>query len=422
MVSLIFVNLVIVAFYLRRKLKNKGENLMLFDLSMNLKADDIELSNKANNRRKSTKREVELPLFSFSSVAAATNNFSDTNKLGEGDFGPVYKGVLAKGDEIAVKRLSVRSRQGLQELKNEALVIAKVQHKNLVRLLGCCIERDEKLLIYEYLPNKSLDFFLFDATKRLLLELGTRLQIIEGIVEGLLYLHLHSKVRIIHRDLKASNILLDKEMKPKISDFGMARIFKGNESKANTNRVAGTFGYIPPEYVYQGICSIKSDKLSGKKNTEFYHTGYLSINGYAWDLWTSNRVLELVDPVLLEDASCSKHMLSRYVNIALLCVQERADERPTMSDVDSMLKNEAATLPPPKQPAYSHVRSTASSAVSPACRPEDCSINQITDQTQVASKIKLVESCLARPFRQYCCILNERKFGFNLPNALSQSE
>ncbi|KAH9667338.1 Receptor-like serine/threonine-protein kinase [Citrus sinensis] len=362
---------------------------MMFDLDLNLKADNVIIELPANNKqaKRSKKKEVDqFPLFSFSSVSTATNKFSDANKLGEGGFGPVYKGVLKKGDEIAVKRLSGRSGQGLREMKNEASVIAKVQHKNLVRLLGCCIDRDEKILIYEYMPNKSLDFFLFDPTKRMLLDWVTRVQIIEGIAQGLLYLHQYSRVRIIHRDLKASNILLDKDMNPKISDFGMARICGGNELQANTSRIVGTYGYMSPEYALEGIFSIKSDVfsfgvllleiVSGKKNTGLYRTDSLNLLGYAWDLWTSNRTLELIDPIL-EDEYSSKQMLLRYANIALLCVQESADDRPTMNDVVSMLTNEAATLLPPKQPAFSYVRNTVTSTSSTG-KTEDCSINQVT--------------------------------------------
>ncbi|KAH9715648.1 Receptor-like serine/threonine-protein kinase [Citrus sinensis] len=355
----------LIFYCVRRKPRSRGEDLMKFDLDLNLKADDVIIELPANNKqtKRSKKKEVDrLPLFSFSSVSTATNKFSDANKLGEGGFGPVYKGVLKKGDEIAVKRLSARSGQGLREMKNEASVIAKVQHKNLVRLLGCCIDKDEKILIYEYMPNKSLDFFLFDPSKRILLDWGTRVLIIEGIAQGFLYLHQYSRVRIIHRDLKASNILLDKDMNPKISDFGMARICGGNELQANTSRIVGTYGYMSPEYALEGVFSIKSDVfsfgvllleiVSGKKNTGFYRTDSLNLLGYAWDLWTSNRTLELIDDPVLEEEYSSKHMLLRYVNIALLCVQESADDRPTMNDVVSMLTNEAAALLPPKQPAF----------------------------------------------------------------------
>ncbi|KAK9265862.1 hypothetical protein L1049_001668 [Liquidambar formosana] len=187
----------------------------------------------------SQKEDLELPIVDFAIVANATNDFSTDNKLGEGGFGPVYRGMLEGGQEIAVKRLSKNSKQGLNEFMNEVLCIAKLQHRNLVKLLGCCIQ-EEKMLIYEYMPNKSLDFFIFDETQNKLLNWQKRFHIINGIARGLLYLHQDSRLRIIHRDLKASNILLDNDMNPKISDFGMARSFGGNETEANTTRVVGT--------------------------------------------------------------------------------------------------------------------------------------------------------------------------------------
>lgn len=195
----------------------------------------------------------EMHYYSFNTIQAATNNFSDANKLGEGGFGPVYKGKLVEGKEIAVKRLAARSGQGLVEFKNEVQLLVKLQHRNLVRLLGCCIQNEEKLLVYEFLANSSLDAFLFDQEKSKQLDWDKRVNIANGIARGLLYLHEDSRLKIIHRDLKASNVLLDDDMNAKISDFGTARIFGGNQIEANTNRVVGTYGYMAPEYAMEGF-------------------------------------------------------------------------------------------------------------------------------------------------------------------------
>ncbi|XP_058730928.1 G-type lectin S-receptor-like serine/threonine-protein kinase RKS1 isoform X2 [Vicia villosa] len=203
-----------------------------------------------------------LPFFSFRTITTATRNFSHENKLGQGGFGSVYKGCLVNGQEIAVKRLSKDSGQGKKEFKNEVTLLVKLQHRNLVRLLGCCFEKEERMLIYEYLPNKSLDFFIFDQTQRSSLDWGKRFEIICGIARGVLYLHQDSRLKIIHRDLKASNVLLDAAMNPKISDFGMARIFGEDEIQARTKRVVGTYGYMAPEYAMEGRYSTKSDVFS----------------------------------------------------------------------------------------------------------------------------------------------------------------
>ncbi|KAH9803049.1 G-type lectin S-receptor-like serine/threonine-protein kinase [Citrus sinensis] len=277
------------------------------------------------NDRGNRKEEMELPIFDWKSIANATDNFSEENKLGEGGFGPVYKGMLIDGQEIAVKRLSKSSGQGVEEFKNEVLLIAKLQHRNLVKLLGCCMKRDERMLIYEYLPNKSLADFIFDGTRRKLLDWSKRCQIIGGIARGLLYLHQDSRLRIIHRDLKASNVLLDNEMNPKISDFGMARAFGVDQTEANTNRVVGTYGYMPPEYAIDGLFSVKSDVFS---------FGVL-----AWRLWTEDRPVELIDKSLEDTYSLSEAL--RCIQVGLLCVQQRPEDRPNMASVVLMLSGES---------------------------------------------------------------------------------
>ncbi|KAK8312344.1 hypothetical protein V6Z11_D01G033800 [Gossypium hirsutum] len=182
----------------------------------------------------------QLRLFNFEELAIATSNFDHAKKLGQGGFGPVYRGILSDEKEIAVKRLSKASGQGLEEFMNEVEVISKIQHRNLVKLFGCCVEAEEKMLVYEYMPNKSLDTFVFDPIKKTILDWRKRFNIIEGISRGLLYLHRDSRLKIIHRDLKASNVLLDQELNPKIADFGMVRIFGGDENQANTKTVVGT--------------------------------------------------------------------------------------------------------------------------------------------------------------------------------------
>ncbi|XP_065877258.1 G-type lectin S-receptor-like serine/threonine-protein kinase At1g11410 [Euphorbia lathyris] len=302
----------------------------------------------------------DLPFFHLNDIAEATNNFSDDNKLGEGGFGSVYKGVLHDGKEIAVKRLSKHSGQGSNEFRNEVALIAKLQHRNLVKMIGYCIHHEEKMLIYEYLPNKSLDTFIFDEAKRKLINWSMRHEIICGIARGILYLHQDSRLKIIHRDLKASNVLLDALMKPKISDFGMARIFGVDQIEAETHRVVGTYGYMSPEYAMQGLFSVKSDVysfgvllieiISGRKNSSFYdETTSSNLVGYVWELWKEGRSLEIVDISLGE--SYKEEEVRRCIQIGLLCVQESAADRPTMFDVVFMLTNDTI-LPSPNQPAF----------------------------------------------------------------------
>ncbi|KAJ4828221.1 hypothetical protein Tsubulata_713111 [Turnera subulata] len=301
-----------------------------------------------------------LPSIDVNAIISATKNFSLDNKLGQGGFGSVYKGQLASGQEIAVKRLSKTSRQGTEEFKNEVKLMSKLQHKNLVRLYGCCVHREEKMLVYEFLPNRSLDFFIFDRTRRSLLDWKKRFEIIMGIARGLLYLHQDSRLKIIHRDLKPSNVLLDAAMNPKISDFGMAKIFGDDQTEANTERVVGTYGYMSPEYALEGLYSIKSDVfsygvlmleiISGRKNNDYHNEGpSRNLIGHVWELWRKGTALDIADTLLGQ--TYPPHEVQKCIQVGLLCVQEDPVERPTMSAIVFMLGNET-TLPPPSKPAF----------------------------------------------------------------------
>ncbi|XP_020589870.1 cysteine-rich receptor-like protein kinase 10 isoform X2 [Phalaenopsis equestris] len=303
----------------------------------------------------------ESILFDLPTLKVATKNFSELNKLGEGGFGSVYKGVLQDGREIAVKRLSTGSRQGLQELKNELVLIAQLQHRNLVRLYGVCLEEQEKLLIYEYVTNKSLDTILFDPEKSKLLDWMKRYKIIGGIARGLLYLHEDSQLKIIHRDLKASNILLDADMNAKISDFGMARLFGGDETQGMTSHVVGTYGYMAPEYGMHGHFSVKSDVfsfgvlvleiLTGRSNPSFLNDDRSEdLLSYVWENWNNGTILEIVDPTLAK--SIPRSEVIRCFEIGLHCVQQDFSQRPTMTTVVVMLNSYSMSIEAPSAPSF----------------------------------------------------------------------
>ncbi|XP_024963300.1 cysteine-rich receptor-like protein kinase 10 [Cynara cardunculus var. scolymus] len=302
--------------------------------------------------------------YSFGIIREATNDFSESNKLGQGGFGLVYKGKLQNGKEIAVKRLSKDSRQGEQEFKNEVLLLARLQHRNLVRLLGFSIEESERLLMYEFVQNGSLDQFIFNPVKRATLGWEKRYKIIQGVARGLLYLHEDSRLKIIHRDMKASNVLLDAQMNPKIADFGMARLFTCEETQGSTSRIVGTYGYMAPEYVMHGQFSVKSDVFSfgvlvleivmGQKNSSFQNEMVTEdLLSHAWKSWKAETTSSLIDPTLImKDGPISLRDMVRCIHIGLLCVQEDATERPTMASVVLMLSSLSITLTLPSEPAF----------------------------------------------------------------------
>ncbi|KAI6703898.1 hypothetical protein NL676_013034 [Syzygium grande] len=348
--------------------------------------NEVVFSSKRDHSRENKPEDLELPLFDFNAIALATKNFCDENKLGQGGFGCVYKCRIEEGPVVAVKRLSKNSGQGTEEFKNEVRLIARLQHRNLVRLIGCCVEQDEKILIYEYMEHKSLDSVLFSKTKSSMLNWERRFNIICGIARGLLYLHQDSRFRIIHRDLKASNILLDGELNPKISDFGMARIFGRDQVEANTRRVVGTYGYMAPEYAMDGLFSEKSDVfsfgvlvleiVSGKKNRGFYYAdSELNLLGHACKLWKEGKGLELLDSAV-GDAYSMNDVL-KCIQVGLLCVQEHAEDRLAMSSVVLMLSSENPTMPHPKNPGFCLGRPVETDSSS-SKHDGTCTVNQVT--------------------------------------------
>ncbi|XP_048232771.1 cysteine-rich receptor-like protein kinase 2 [Ricinus communis] len=302
--------------------------------------------------------------FKYSTLEKATGSFDDANKLGQGGFGSVYKGVLPDGREIAVKRLFFNNRHRAADFYNEVNMISSVEHRNLVRLLGCSCSGPESLLVYEFLPNKSLDRFLFDQNKGKALTWEKRYDIIIGTAEGLVYLHENSNIRIIHRDIKASNILLDSRFRAKIADFGLARSFQEDKSHIST-AIAGTLGYMAPEYLAHGQLTEKADVYSfgvllleivtGRQNNRSKSSEYSdSLVALTWKKFQAGIVEELYDPNLMLHShhnSNVKNDVFRIVNIGLLCTQEIPSLRPTMAKALQMITTEEH-LPAPTNPPF----------------------------------------------------------------------
>ncbi|KAJ0438857.1 putative protein kinase RLK-Pelle-DLSV family [Helianthus annuus] len=291
--------------------------------------------------------DLQTGVFTYRQIKAATDNFADPNKLGEGGFGPVYKGTLIDGTLIAVKKLSSKSSQGNREFVNEIGMIAGIQHPNIVRLYGCCVERNQLLLVYEYMENNSLAHALFGIDKaKMELDFPTRQRICVGIAKGLTFLHEESVLRMIHRDIKATNVLLDSDLTPKISDFGFAKLDE-DEYTHITTRVAGTIGYMAPEYALRGHLTYKADVysfgvlaleiVSGRSNMKHRPTEEsICLVDWVVSLKQKGSLMDLVDPRL--DSDFNKNEALRMIEIAVLCINKSPAHRPTMSEVVNMLE------------------------------------------------------------------------------------
>ncbi|KAK4588891.1 hypothetical protein RGQ29_019772 [Quercus rubra] len=296
--------------------------------------------------------------FSYAELRSATDDFNPSKKLGEGGFGPVFKGTLFDGRIVAVKQLSVASHQGKSQFVTEISTISAVQHRNLVKLYGCCIEGDRRLLVYEYLENGSLDQALFGKSN-LHLDWPTRFSVCLGTARGLAYLHEESRPRIVHRDVKASNILIDGELCPKISDFGLAKLYDDTKTHIST-RVAGTIGYLAPEYAMRGHLTEKADVfgfgvvaleiLSGRPNSDnSLDTEKVYLLEWAWTLHENNQSLRLVDPTLSE---FDENEAARVIAVSLLCTQASPNMRPPMSRVVAMLAGDIEIGIVTSKPSY----------------------------------------------------------------------
>ncbi|TKW22972.1 hypothetical protein SEVIR_4G263001v4 [Setaria viridis] len=337
--------------------------------------------------------------FEFFQIVDATENFSENRNVGWGGFATVYKGQLPDGFMIAVKRMDEYAT--VFDFSSEFL-LARLQHSNLVRLLGWCIHEKERILVYDFMPKGNLHRFIFDKRNGSLLDWSKRLNIIKGLAAGLVYLHKQSMLWIVHRDLKPQNILLDHDMNPKITDFGSARTLSSDTAEERTSRVVGTSGYKAPEYTSRGIYSLKTDVfsfgvmalviISGRKNTILEQQGDSvgTLVRDAWQLWNDGRLHELVDPILGDGFEHAEVL--RYAQVALLCAQEDPKDRPTMSDVVALLNFESISLlPDPKQPSELVKGGAAgdklSTCVSQSSRTIDITI---TSSAPVSTRVRII--------------------------------
>ncbi|XP_054780276.1 putative serine/threonine-protein kinase [Prosopis cineraria] len=291
---------------------------------------------------------ISTKRFSYNSLRSATGDFHPSNRIGRGGYGVVYKGVLRDGTQVAIKSLSVESKQGTREFMTEIDMISNIRHPNLVQLVGCCIEDNHRILVYEFLENNSLASSLLGSqNKCVALDWPKRASICRGTASALAFLHDEVQPNIVHRDIKASNILLDENFNPKIGDFGLAKLFPDNVTHLST-RVAGTVGYLAPEYSLLGQLTKKADVysfgvlmlevISGRSSSKAaFGEKLLVLVEWIWKLKEENKLLDIVDPEL----TCyDETEVMRFIKVALFCTQAAAHHRPTMKQVVEMLFKE----------------------------------------------------------------------------------
>ncbi|CAD5195647.1 unnamed protein product [Musa acuminata subsp. malaccensis] len=320
----------------------------------------------------------KIKIFSYSDLSSATDNFCPDKRIGRGGFGTVYKGTLRNGVTVAIKVLSAESKQGVKEFLTEIDTIANVGHPNLVELIGCCVQDSSRILVYEHMENGSLDRTLLgmNIDKSTKLSWNIRSAICIGTARGLAFLHEDLEPPIVHRDIKASNILLDSNFDPKIGDFGLAKLFPDNVTHIST-RVAGTTGYLAPEYALQGQLTKKADVysfgvlvieiISGRSISKSYLSG---VNQFllerTWQLFQEGRLKELIDPVLQE---YPEEQVLKFIKVALFCTQAVAVRRPSMTQVVHMLSqpirlNEKELTPPGYVEGSSSTRKASEGTIS----------------------------------------------------------
>ncbi|KAI4329349.1 hypothetical protein L6164_021622 [Bauhinia variegata] len=305
---------------------------------------------KGSDRKARVKKQPTWRVFSLKELHSATNNFNYDNKLGEGGFGSVYWGQLWDGSQIAVKRLKVWSNKAEMEFAVEVEILARVRHKNLLSLRGYCAEGQERLIVYDYMPNLSLLSHLHGQhSAECLLDWNRRMNIAIGSAEGILYLHHQATPHIIHRDIKASNVLLDSDFQAQVADFGFAKLIPDGATHVTT-RVKGTLGYLAPEYAMLGKASESCDVYSfgilllelasGRKPIEkLSATMKRTITDWALPLACEKKFSELADPKL--NGEYVEEELKRVIFIAIACANSQPEKRPTMLEVVELLKGES---------------------------------------------------------------------------------